>query len=87
MDMKLLAAAAAIATGAGLSVLTPGAGLVQAAPSNPFPPCLLNCQPGTASAPQDNPLPPNSAGIWVPGSRNISPPVGAARRVEDGQSS
>jgi hypothetical protein len=76
VSMKLLAEAAAIATGVGLSVLTSGAGPVQAAPSNPFPPCLLNCQPVPASVPQDNPLPPNSSGIRVPGSRKISPPVG-----------
>jgi hypothetical protein len=80
MRMKLLAEAAAIATGVGLSVLTSGAGLVHAAPSNQPRPCLLNCQPGPGgpgSSPQNNPLRPGYPGILVPGSPAVViPPVG-----------
>jgi hypothetical protein len=78
MDMKLLAEAAAIATGVGLSTLTSGAGIVQATPSNPPPPCF-NCQPGPGgpgSSPQDNPLPPGYPGLRFPGSPLLIPAVG-----------
>jgi hypothetical protein len=79
MSTKLLAEAAAIATGVGLSTLTSGAGLVQAEPSNPPPPCLLNCQPGPGgpgSSPQDNPLPPGYPGLRFPGSPLLIPAIG-----------
>jgi hypothetical protein len=80
MSMKLLAEAAAIATGVGLSVLTSGAGLVYAAPPTQPLPCLGNCQPGPGgpgSRPQDNPLRLGFPGILVPGSPAvIFPPVG-----------
>jgi hypothetical protein len=79
MYMKLLAEAAAIVTGIGLSTLTSGAGIVHADPSNPPPPCLFYCPPGPGgpgSSPQDNPLPPGYPGIRVPGSPLLIPPVG-----------
>jgi hypothetical protein len=80
MNMKLLAEAAAIATGVGLSLLTAGAGLVNAAPSYPPPPCF-NCQSGPGgpgSSPEDNPLPPGYPAILVPGTRYVIPPVGGS---------
>jgi hypothetical protein len=80
MDMKRLAGGAAIATGVGLSVVTAGAGLVHAAPSNPPPPCF-NCQSGPGgpgSSPQDNPLPPGYPGILVPSRGVIIPPMGGS---------
>ena len=73
MDIKLLAGAAAIATGVGLSTLTSGAGLVHAAPSNPPPPCVT-C-----------PSSPGGPGIQVPGSRKIIPPMGGS--AKSGQAS
>jgi hypothetical protein len=80
MDVKRLAGAAAIAAGIGLSALPCGVGLVNAAPSDPPPPCL-NCQPdprGPDNGPQDNPpgLPPGNPGVGVPGNAGIEPPVG-----------
>jgi hypothetical protein len=79
MDIKLLAGVAAIATGVGLSISTSGAALVHAAPSNPSPPCMFNCQPGPGapgSSPRDDPLPPGYPGILDPVRGVIFPPVG-----------
>jgi len=75
MNMKLLAEAAAIATGIGLSTLTSGAGPVHAAPSNQPPPCF-NCQsdpgwPGT----------PDYHAFLVPGTANITPRVGGGPKA------
>jgi hypothetical protein len=50
MRIKLLAGVAVIATGVGLSPVTSGTALVQAAPGPPSP-CLLNC-PGPSGAPR-----------------------------------
>jgi len=59
MYVKRVAGAVAIATGVGMSALTFGVGLVNAAPLDPPPPCP-NCQPGPGgpeNGPQDNPAP------------------------------
>jgi hypothetical protein len=50
MSIKLLAGVAVIATGVGLSPLTPAAVLVHAAPSNPLTPCS-DCLPGPGGGP------------------------------------
>jgi hypothetical protein len=77
MNVKRLAGAAAIATGIGLSVLPWGVSHVQAAPSDPPPPCL-NCPPGPGEGPQGNPptLSPNNPGVQAPANARIEPPVG-----------
>jgi hypothetical protein len=72
MNMKLLAEAAAIATGVGLSTLTAGAGLVNAAPSNTPPPCF-NCQLGPGE--------PDYHAFLVPGTANIIPRVGGGPKA------
>jgi hypothetical protein len=79
MNIKLLAQAAVIATGVGLSTLISPAALVHADPANPSPPCLLNCQPGPD--PQDNQLPPGYPGVQPPGSSVIIPPVGGGPKT------
>jgi hypothetical protein len=68
MYVKRLAGAAATAAGVGLSAVTFGAGLVNAAPSDPPPPCPT-CQPGPGGAMTGPPAPPG-------GPATVLPPVG-----------
>jgi hypothetical protein len=88
MYVKRLAGAAATAAGVGLSALTFGAGLVNAAPSDPPPPCPT-CQPGPGgamtgpamtgpSAPPGGPatVPPKVGGGPKSGGRAQQPGVG-----------
>jgi hypothetical protein len=72
MNMKLLAEAAAIATGVGLSTLTSGAGFVHAAPSNQPPPCF-NCLLGPGE--------PDYHAFLAPGTANIIPRVGGGPKA------
>jgi hypothetical protein len=68
MYVKRMAATAAIATGVGLTALTFGVGVLNAAPLDPPPPCP-DCQPGPGepgSEPGDNPTPPPHRGIRIP---------------------
>jgi hypothetical protein len=66
MYVKRLAGAAATAVGVGLSALTFGAGLVNAAPSDPPPPCPT-CHPGQPG--------PGGAMPEPPGSPAVDPPI------------
>jgi hypothetical protein len=76
MDVKRLVGAAAIATGIGLSVLPWGVGRVDAAPSDPPPPCL-DCPPGPGGPGAAPPGSPNNPAIVDPGNPSrIIPPVG-----------
>jgi len=63
MYMKRLAGVAVTAAGVGLSALTVGTGLVNAAPSDPPPPCPT-CHPG-----------PGGAMTGPPGSPAVDPPI------------
>ena len=67
MYVKRLVGAAATAAGVGLSALTFGAGLVNAAPSDPPPPCPT-CQPGPGPAMT------GPAMTGPPGSPAVAPP-------------
>ena len=70
MDIKHLAAAARVAVGVALATLTGGAGLANAVPLDPPPPCP-DCQPdpgGLADTPA--PAPPNVLQPYTP-----KPPV------------
>jgi hypothetical protein len=78
MNMKLLAEAAAIATGVGLSTLTSGAGFVHAAPSNQPPPCF-NCQLGPGGP--GSPVSPDYHAFLAPGTANIIPRVGGGPKA------
>jgi hypothetical protein len=75
MDVKRLVGAAAIATGIGLTVLPWGVGRVDAAPSDPPPPCL-DCPPGPGGPGAAPPGSPNNPGVVAPGQSEIEPPVG-----------
>ena len=71
--------AAAIVAGVALSALPLDAANVQAAPSDPAPPCI-NCQPGPGGGPAQSPSM-NGPGIDVPGSPGIEPPVGGGPKT------
>jgi hypothetical protein len=75
MDVKRLVGAAAIATGIGLSVLPWGVGRVDAAPSDPPPPCV-DCPAGPGGPGAAPPESPNNPGVVAPGQSEIAPPVG-----------
>lgn len=73
MRIKLLTGTAAMAAGLGLSALTPGIGIAEAAASAPPPPCQ-NCQSGP-NTPQDNHNSPDQP--WMQrGNGGIIPPSG-----------
>jgi hypothetical protein len=76
MNAKRLAGAAAIATAIELSASTFGIGFVNAAPSDPPPPCPT-CQSGPDGVGAAPPESPNNPAIVDPGNPSqINPPVG-----------